>query len=524
MVVAAADNLVVSRIRSLVLTILLGNMRRLLVVSLLLLFALDAAGQSLSDGVRLLREPLPSSVRTMGMNGALVAGVADYSALSMNPAALAPLEFREFSLSLNHREHASRASFLGNAKEETLGATHLAALGLMFAVPTVRGHLAVGISYDRVHEYASGYRFEGANSTSSFLNTEGFLDDQGIARNETVQEYMEFLDEKNLAWALYLTENIDSTNTTLRTRLKSGLNERGTVTEEGGMNALRFGAGIDIAPNISVGATLNMLFGRYESRRVLHVEDLAGLYAGESGGAPNGFESASITDLRTNDQTGFNVKLGLLARPLDMLALGVTIETPTYFRIEDAFVRTAKSQFRSGETFESEASQEPLITNTYDIFTPFRFGAGTAVTLFHTTVSASAHLYDASQLRYSNSPIDLEDLNDAARDRLGSVMSWSIGAEHVISPLGLSLRAGYGVEPSPYTADAGEFDTKTLSAGVGVLLSASSMIEAAFRQSAFVTDHVVYSDRTPEGNSARAVVDRDDVTRNEFSVSFSYRF
>ncbi|HET6511909.1 MAG TPA: hypothetical protein VFH43_06940 [Candidatus Kapabacteria bacterium] len=480
--------------------------------------------QNLSDAARLMRDPLPVGARSTGMNRSLIAGIRDYTALDLNPAAIAPIGFREFGLTISHRQQSSVASYLGTTAEADMGSTDLGSIGFGFRIPTDTGHFAWGISYDRVADYSNRYSFKAVNNSSSFINTRGFIDDPGIANGESIDEYRDFLKENNLAWWTYLTEDIDSGNTQLTTRLKSGLQESGTVTEEGGMNALRFGAGIDVGPGISIGGAMNVLFGSYESRRVLEVSDVNGLFSNEAGDAPNRFQSAEIIDLRTQSQAGLNLKFGLLVYTLDLVRFGLTVETPTWLSIEDNFVRTASSRFASGERYESETDHEPLIVNDYDITTPFKFGGGLSFHLPNTTISGSATYFDASQVEFGNSE-HLGKVNDFAKTDFAPVLSWSVGAEHVIPVIGVAVRAGYGIEASPYEFDVeSDYDVKSLSAGISVLLSKNTALDFSYRRTNFTTDHTVYSDETPEGTPVRAIVDRDDVTRNAFSATFGYRF
>jgi hypothetical protein len=501
---------------------------KLRLVLLLSFFTLgaDVSAQGLSDGVRLMRDPLPVGSRSTGMNNSLIAGANDYSALALNPAALAPISFREFGITLFHRASESQASFLGNTSNATLGNTELGTLGFAFAVPAKRGHLAFGISYDRVLDYSNRYSFSAVNPNSSFLNTRGFIaDPKNRLSGESIEDYKDYLWENNLAFFTYLTNDIDSANDVLTSRLTGDLEEAGTVTEEGGLNALRIGGGVDIAEGVAVGATLNVLFGSYDYRRVLTETDVNGIFADETGNAPNGFQSAVITDTRVQDQTGINLKLGLLAYPLEFVRFGLTVETPTWYGVEDAFYRQARSNFRSGESFSSEPQHETVTVNDYTVVTPFKLGAGIAFNAFSTTLSGSVQYYDPTELRFENEDADLQDLSNRAVQDFEKVLSWSIGVEHVIPLIGVAVRGGFGIEPSPYRMDVeSDYDIKTLSAGASILLSKSTALELAYRRVSFTTDHVIYNDRTPNGQQVSANIDRNDIKRSEFSLSFGYRF
>lgn len=488
------------------------SMKLRYVILFALCFAMsDLHAQNVADAVRVMRDPLPVGACSIGMNRSLIAGIRDYTALDLNPAAIAPISFREFGITLQHREQSSVASFLGTTSEAGISSTDLGSIGFGFRVPTAVGHFAFGLAYDRIRDYSNRYKFKAVNNTSSFLNTEGFIDDMGP------------LDE-NLAYHLRLTEDLDSNIDPLRTRLTLGLEESGTVTEEGGMNAFRVGAGVDISEGVSIGATMNVLVGNYELRRVMEITDVNGKFSGESGNAPNGFKSAEIIDTRTQSQAGLNLKLGLLVYSLELVRFGLTVETPTWLSVEDSRVRTGSSVFASGERFESEIQQEPLIVNDYSISTPFKFGAGMSFHLPNTVIAGSAQYYNASSASFGSSDF-LEHSNDDVQEQLRSVLAWNVGAEHVIPQLGLAVRVGFGIEGSPYNIDTDAmYDTRSMSAGLSVLLSKNTALDAGYRRTAYTTDHAVYNDFTPEGTRVSAIVDRDDIAQDQFSLTFGYRF
>ena len=487
------------------------------------LFAVStASAQTLLDGVRVSRDPLAIGSRSIGMGGAMTAAANDYTALASNPAALTLLEFNEFAIGFWNGANNSNATFLGTNSEDDISNYALNTIGLGSPMETKRGHLAFGLSVDRVIDYTRSYKFKAVNPSSSFFNTRNFLQDPGNRGGD----YLQDLDDNNLAWNLYLTNNIDSNNQSLTTPFNGGLEQSGTITEEGGLNAFRIGGGIDIAENVAIGATANLYFGGYDYRRVYKEADVNGIFSPTDSNPPAGFKSAEIIDTRSTSQSGFGLMLGLLASPYEFVKFGLTIETPNWLSFDDEFRRGGKALFNFNNEKKSADNQklESATVNSYSITTPVRFGAGVAFTEAGATVSGNISFTDMSQLRFTNSDVDISDLNDRVRDELGQVISWKVGAEYVFVPAGLMIRGGFGIEPSAYKADPSEYDTKSWSAGLGVLLSKSAILEFAYKHSSGVTDHGIYNDFTPNGNSISANIDRDEITRQEFSVSFGYRF
>jgi hypothetical protein len=496
-----------------------------LLLATFLAIAPRAFAQGLPDALRIVTDPLPAGSRGLAMGGSLLAGADGVSALEANPAAIAPLASREFSMSFFYDQHHSDATFFNFPSSASQGNFSLGELGLAAPFEATRGHLAVGVSFDRVREYNSTYAFHAVNPTSSLFNTTDFLRNPGITTGSTGNR--SYLNDYNLAYALALTNEVEDTGAvTLQTHYTQGLMESGTISESGSMKALRFGAGIDIAEGVSVGATLSALFGSNDWNRDYTATRVPGQNI-DLDTVPDPLVSANIVDNIHQDQTGVNLKLGLLWYNSDAFRFGLTIETPSYIAIDQQGERSGSSSFAKGETFSSENSNSlPVDLFSYNITTPVKFGAGASGHFGGLTLAASASYMDMTQIRFNatDASISMADLNRAVQNDLRSVLSWQVGAEYVIAPAGMSLRAGYGMEPSPYKDAPSDENLKKLSAGVGFLLGKSTLLEASWRHVSYTTNHYVYYDTTPTGGTAQAFIPSDAIGTSDFSLTLNYRW
>jgi hypothetical protein len=481
------------------------------------------------EGIDLSSQPLPSGSRGQAMAGSLIAVPGGIASLEYNPAALAPLESNEFSFSVFNRDHASTALFFGNSSDNSLSRTSISSLGLAAPYPVTQGHLAIGISFNRVRDYTSTYSFSAVNRNSSLFNTKGFITTNGIAPyygDSLGTGNRQFLGNYNIAYALGLTNQVpDSGAFMLSTPFNGGLQQSGTVTQEGGLNAVRIGAGIDIAEGIAAGATINLFFGSLDYTRVYRETDVNGIFAHDLGTiAPAKFQSAEITDILHEGQTGGNLKLGLLIDKLDLVRFGLTLETPTLMHIDETADRTGIGNFPYTTYTFPNLNGATSSEQIYDIVTPMRLSAGASFHLLGLTTSAGVSYANMSQLRFTNSDLDMSALNDDARNLLRSVLSWQLGAEYAIPGTGINLRAGYADEPSSYKGDPSSFDTKSISGGLGVLLGKSLLIEGAWRHSTYHTNHSIYNDYTLDGKQISSSITDDAVHRDDISVTFNYRY
>ncbi len=509
--------------------------RTIYIFASILIFTGIARSQSLTDGIRLGTEPIGTGARAIAMGGAAIANANDFSTLDWNPAALTLITYTEFTLSGLFKTHHSTASFLGTSADQSLTNFDLGSLGYITPIETNRGHLAFGISYDRVRDYHSTYSFSAVNPKSSLLDTKGFVNDQGNSFGLSTQNYQNYLFDNNLAWSLFLTHDVDSAHPNLKTPFgNGGLQQSGTVTVEGGMNAFRLGGGIDVAENFAVGATLNFFLGNYNYRRVYNEKDVNNIFTKPQDSLPpDNFQSAQIIDTRHQAQAGFSLKLGFLANINEHLHFGLTVESPEIYSVDDEFQRTGSSVFRNGQTHNSTddvtnhdiRSLNPITTNSYTVTTPLKLAAGVSYNISGLTLSGAADFSDQSQMRFSDAAADLNDLNDAAKLNLIAVLNWKLGAEYVIKPIGLILRGGFGMNPSPYKDDPSNYNTQNISGGIGILLSKSAIAEITYRRTSYTTDHLLYNDYSiATGNAISASIATDAVVQNQFLLSFSFRF
>jgi hypothetical protein len=456
------------------------------------------------------------------MGGNLITVGDGIDALDFNPAAIAPIPARELTFSLFDRSHNSTASFFNAPSTSSLSNFAFSSIGLAAPFETVRGHFAVGISYDRIRDYTSSYSFKAVNPTSSFFNTKGFVRDRS---NDSYYGNRDFLANYNIAYGLGLTYEVpDSGSYQLATPFTNGgFEQSGSVTQEGGLSALRIGAGIDIAEGVSAGATLNVLMGSYDFSRRFRETDVNGLDTGSESLPPFQLQYAEIEDELHQDQSGASLKLGLLVKR-EVVRFGLTIETPQVLHINETSARTGYSQF-SSTSFEFDNTNDAT-TNVeeYDITTPLRFGAGISAHVAGLTAAANASYADMSQIRFHSIPASMEFLNDDARDLLRPVLALNFGGEYIIPMTGFSVRAGYGMEPSPYKNDPSTYDTKTISGGLSILLSPSVLLEGSLRHLTYHTSHNLYNDATLQGKNAAANIDDDAVKRDDVSLTFKYRF
>jgi long-subunit fatty acid transport protein len=401
--------------------------------------------------------------RAMGMGGAFMAVGDDYTSSYWNPAALAQIRRFEVLAALSHDQHENDASGVGFRLKDEGSFTRLNSIGFAYPVPTYRGSLVFSVGYNRIKPYDSSFNFAWYNSTA----------------NDSVEQ----------SWS---------------------------EIEEGSLDNWTFAGAVDVAPNFSVGVALNYWSGKDDYQFSFVEQDKFDYY----NVPPTDFLEYRLDDNVISEFRGFNLKLGGLYRLNSNLRLAATVATPTTLTVRDDFLTQQESRFDDGtiEPYEDDEGG-----SEYKIRSPFVFGAGASLSFANLLVTGSAEFIDWSQIRYSSkSPIKrfsmvetdepkIEKLSKLEANRriarnYRNATRLRAGAEFTVPGLGLQVRGGYYLDPSPLKNLPDDADREFLTYGLGFLLNKQVKLDVAY----FTGKYNVYNARSDDFTEDPVYVDRDD--------------
>ncbi|WP_103029145.1 OmpP1/FadL family transporter [Salinibacter altiplanensis] len=526
--------------------------RSLLLVGLVIAFLPSiAAGQTADDVYRFSTRFSAVGLRASGMSGAGgVGGWADPSALYTNPAGLGYYQASEVSGSLSgllSRDESTYQIFTDGPASQSTGDNVTARLGHLtgvYNVDTEQGSLVFALGFNRTSAFDRELTYTGRNSASSITDT--FLpsgDEFEISEEDGTTTIDVIPIVPFVAFQAGATEFFDS-------RFQDGqypflqavapgrsIRQDGTVTRGGSMNELSFAGALEVAPNVMVGGSASLSYGTYAFENELTEIDLDGedaysVVAGD--GLLEDFQSMLFRERFTSDLTGFNLRLGLSANTVEHLRVGFTVETPTWYSIDetftDAFIRT---EFGNGTLTYGDDSGEDAARGAFDyrLQTPWRLSTGVSYTRAPFLISADVEFVDWSQTSLDADATAFDVANENLEE-YDYVVNWRGGVEYR-SEDGFSLRGGIAYRPGArgfdFTlADGEETDRSRLflSAGAGLPLSEHLSVNAAWMQERSEDQFAPYSSVTPPGESAAIdvpVVD-EDIVRNQIRVGLRYSF
>jgi hypothetical protein len=452
------------------------------------------------------------------MGGAFTGVASDYSALYWNPAGLAQLEYGEFSFGLSHLNYKDQSSYFGQSQSQSNNSTTLNTLGIAAPVPVRRGSLVLAFGYSRENNFTTGMSLERPNAISYI---------QSLAHDRDIV----FDDElgNNLAWRLYLADTLAGSGHWARFTTNgrpdsayaflwnSPIIDRVTqmekVLEGGGINNWTAGGAIDVARNVSVGLSLTYQSGTYKYDGTYNERDNQNVYRSNNALDPSNFHSLDINDLVESDISGFGAKLGLMYREPDRYRIGVTIKTPTVFTVKEKFGTTYTSTPDFGEVVTIGGPDES--TNEYELVTPWVFSAGGSIIVNDLVLAADLEYTDWTQMEFQNANQDILALNRRFKDVFRATANVRFGVEYAFRPSGFRVRGGFIYNTSPYQDDPSSRDQKYLTAGVGVPLGESAMLDFTYARGWW---------NTLRGNFDRSATINEKVVTNTLLATASFRF
>ncbi len=259
--------------------------------------------------------------------------------------------------------------------------------------------------------------------------------------------------------------------------------------ESGHLGFWSFAGAVDLSPNVSLGGALQYWTGQDDYT-------ITGLVWDYLSGIPPD-ETSSVQEVIDTDLKGWRGSMGILFRTGSVARMGVVIMTPIVFEAEEKWSGTG---YGSG-------------TWDYRIIEPFHIRGGTSFSLGRALLSLDLDWKDWSQIQYRSEPpipgYSEAEANIALRRDFRATLGISGGAEFLLPVYGLRVRAGGGFDPNPEKGSSTSDGQTHFSAGLGILLDESVMVDVAFTSKRW------------EQNSDLLT---EDINSQKVQLSIAYRF
>ena len=441
-----------------------------------------------SDGLRFSQTNYGSSARFKAMGNAQIGVGGDISSLGGNPAGLGLFTKSEFSFTPEYNQSSVNSDFLNTNTNTNKSQLNVNQLGVVFYAPayrekgtdTKKGVVSsvFGIGYMRNNDYALESNYGGQNNTNSVRNFFAELANKYKDNNNSLATNS----LEGMAYDSYLINFNTPGNTNLYTANESGNNPFTANTQHrneirsGSVSEFNVAGAINIANQVYIGANIGLINLRYISDAEFTEKGSLKTYddkvTSPTYGQYGPVENYSLSYIQNQETkgSGINGRIGVIFRPVSAFRIGATLQTPTWFTIDDTYSEVVNNKL-SNDVF---TNKNVVYDFTYNLKTPLKGSLGVSYVINGKgIISADVDFIDYSSIRFStnssygNGTDEINNSNMTVRNNYTSATNYRVGGEYKLLD-NISLRAGYGVNGSPYKDDSNKlFDTKMYSGGLG---------------------------------------------------------
>ncbi|TFG74637.1 MAG: aromatic hydrocarbon degradation protein [Flavobacteriales bacterium] len=452
-------------------------MKRLIIFITVLVCAYTNA-QNINDVLRYSLESLQGTARFQGMGGAFGAVGGDLSALNINPAGSAIFNHGLFTISgSNYNKDNSSRYFSGTsgALSNTWDINQLGG-ALVFNSTNDNAEwnrLALAFNYDLVQNFDDRISVSG-NSNQGIDNY--FLDfAQGVPFGNILLQDGEYLEDAYLdigarqgfaeqqAFLGYYGGVIDPAaleddNVVYnRNADYSSVNQDFRRSTYGYNGKFTMNLASQYKKMLNIGASLNF-------HNVLY--DRVDLFTENGYNADSEIKFTTFDNYLRTRGNGFSFSLGAIAKVNEIVRIGGSYQSPTWYQLTDDFSQRINSDLADSDIGFIDFN----IVNLFESYTVKSPGKviGSLALVFGTNglLSLDYGYQDFSQarLRPEGDPF-FRSVNSEIASELGGVSSLRLGGEYRIERF--SLRGGYRYEQSPYNNGSTIGDLNGYSGGLG---------------------------------------------------------
>ena len=472
-----------------------------------------------ADALRFSQTQSSSTARFKAI-GAQTGVGGDLSSIGSNPAGIGLFTKSEFSITPEFNSYNADALYLGKntvGKKDQIGLAHAAVVWNSTVSKSKGAKLNegwisynYGIGYNRRKSFGDNILFSGTNTQTSIADYYAQLATTnygapnslptGSLERMAYDNYLIGYDKSN---GQYFPET-DVNNVQTKNDLRTG--------SQGEFN---FTFGANYSNQFYIGASIGIANINYTSNSNYKEK---GFNVTENNNYDMSFRQYQITK-----GSGINAKLGAIYRPIPTVRLGATIESPTWYTINDSYSEVLDTKYGKNKVDSQFLNKDETYDFVYNLRTPLKISGGIGLFINNQGfISADVDYVDYSTINFSKAPNydDPDVILDNNREILNnykSAINYRLGAEYKIEKL--MLRAGYGVQGNPYKAlDNDKFKISTYSAGIGYRIN-NIYVDMTYQQMVYNSDIKPYT--LNPGNSPIASIKN---TRNNIFLTIGRRF
>lgn len=462
-------------------------------IGLLMLLPHLIWAQSTSETALLFSRFNPGgSARIQGMGGVQTSLGGDYSSAFSNPAGLGMFNRSEISVTPGFNTAKITSDYLDNSTSTTKTNLNIPGLGFVFQSEKEgrNGFLSgtFAITMNRVNNFNQDFSYQGTNNKNSIVDY--FIEDAtGLDPNSFVNNGENFNTPTGLAYNNYLIE--DSTFIDPNASRYAYMSVMGTypnnpndvrevfqlenVTTTGAQNQWNFSYGANLSDKVFLGAGIGFSSLRFQIKKT-YTESNFNFVLDPSF---NPLDNLVLDEELRISGSGINGTFGVIARPIDMVQVGISYTTPTAYKLTDSYQATMTTKWNNFDYYGTGISKDFLndvneksdeVLTEYNLKTPAHLNiGGTYFFQKKGLISADVEVVNYSGAKYTSGTtgVSFSVDNENIKKLYQSTVNYRVGGEYRFS--NYRARAGFSYMSDPFQQQQNGISRKitSLSGGIG---------------------------------------------------------
>lgn len=458
------------------------------IIPLLVALPVVTFAQSAIDAQQVSQSDFKGTARFMAMGGAFTALGGDLTTLNQNPAGIGIYRSSEIGVSMDINFQNTKTEpfyrLAGNSNSQTK--VYCPNFGYVGAT-VLNGALKTfnwGVSYNRAATFDRVYRGGMASTQTSLSNyIAAFTTQSGVPYSdmEFGTNYNPYLNS-SIDWLSILGYNSYMINPVSASSY-SGLYQNGTqgdaifyVKETGYVDEYNMSFGGNVENVVYWGLTIGITDLHY-TRSLYYSESMSDAAISNYGnGITTGSAGFEMNTRKYINGTGWNLKAGVILKPINELRIGLAVHTPTWYKFDQGYDATVDYAYTPNATASQTFSGNEYTDDAYFRWrfnSPWKIMAGIAGVIDGRAIVSLDYQYDGysnmgiktpSNYGYDEDYQTNDALNQDIKDYFKGSSTVRLGLEYRVTPQ-FSLRAGYNYQTTNVKDQAKNGNIEVLTSG-----------------------------------------------------------
>jgi hypothetical protein len=442
--------------------------------------------QDLADALRYSNIAVSGTARAGAMGNAFGALGGDFTSVSINPAGIGVYRSSELTITPISLSTKVESNYLGTGMENSDYKFSLNNMSYVYSMPVAGKNEAgivsinFGVGFNRLKDFNSDAVIQGYDVNGSYMDY--FADN---ANEGTWSDYYE-----ELAWntdMLILDENIKEYYSDLQDA-GYGQSQRKTYSKNGSIDEYSFAMGVNFNHKFYMGMSWGINDLYYSEGTTIYEAD-------DNKNIPY-FNDFQFNSYLSTYGIGHNFKFGAILKHrfgfLDILfpsvysRFGISVHTPTYYHLHDAFNTSMNSSITYKDGSNSKYSENsPYNEYDYRLQTPFRVTISSGK-VYGKKALTSFDLefvnFGKAKLKDGGDGDDFYNENSDIEEAYNQGLSLRLGGEFMAT-VNFSVRGGFEYQSFAYNENA--FGARQLNSDANMMVYSTGI---GYRSGLFFAD------------------------------------